>query len=153
MAHILLIDDHPDILRLLEMCLRGPGVTISKARNGLDGLAMIRSEKPDLVILDVSMPELDGYRVLHRVRADPDTANVIVILLTVKDSHEDMTVGLDLGADYYLTKPFHPKDVHLLVKRALAARTIGDRSAEGVREVMPSEGEPPDSEDPAAPPN
>lgn len=153
MPHILLIDDHPDILRLLEMCVRGQGVTISKAQNGADGLAMIRSEKPDLVILDILMPELDGFRVLHRVREDPETADVIIILLTVRDSHEEMTVGLDLGADYYLTKPFHPKDVQLLVERALAARTTGDRPGPVGPEVKRSEEEQPDSPGPEAPPN
>lgn len=153
MPHILLIDDHPDILRLLEMCVRGQGITISKARNGADGLAMIRSEKPDLVILDILMPELDGYRVLHRVREDPDTADVIIILLTVRDSHEEMTVGLDLGADYYLTKPFHPKDVQLLVRRALAARTTDDQPEPVDPAVTLSEAGQPDSQDRAAPPN
>lgn len=153
MPHILLIDDHPDILRLLEMCVSGQGITISTARNGADGLEMIRSEKPDLVILDVLMPELDGFRVLHRVRADPETAGVIVILLTVRDSHEEMTVGLDLGADYYLTKPFHPKDVQLLVKRALATRTTADRAEPVDQAVTLSEAEQRDSQDRAAPPN
>lgn len=122
MAHILLVDDHPDIVRLLEISLRKGGHQISTASNGVEGLDMIRRCRPDLVILDVVMPELDGFRVLHRVRSDPEVAGTLILMLTVKEQPEEMAVGLHFGADFYLTKPFHPDDVESLVRRALEGR-------------------------------
>ena len=117
MGKILLVDDHPDIVRLLQISLKSEGHTISSARDGVEALQKIEEERPDVVILDVVMPELDGYRVLNRVKTDPNLRNTVVVMLTVKDQPEDVTLGLDVGADYYLTKPFRPADVTSLVRR------------------------------------
>ena len=117
MRKILLVDDHPDILRLLEMSLKSEGYTIFTAANGRDGLEATRRERPDLVILDVKMPELDGYRVLSRIKSDPDLCRTVVVMLTVQDQPEDMALGLEIGADYSPPKPFRPDDVCHLVRR------------------------------------
>lgn len=117
MGKILLVDDHPDIVRLLQISLKSEGHAISSARDGVEALQKIEAERPDVVILDVVMPELDGYRVLNRVKTDPNLRNTVVVMLTVKDQPEDVTLGLDVGADYYLTKPFRPADVTSLVRR------------------------------------
>src|SRR5687768_3377869 len=108
MPKLLLVDDHPDILRLLQMSLKDDGYTIHTACNGLQALEVLHAERPDLVILDVKMPELDGLRVLNRIKTDPDLQSTIVVMLTVRDHPEDVALGLDIGADFYLSKPFRP---------------------------------------------
>lgn len=122
MSKILLVDDHPDILRLLQISLKNEGYTIFTAANGAEALDTIVAERPDLVILDVVMPEVDGYRVLNRIKTDPSLQDTLVVMLTVRDQPEDMALGLDIGADFYLTKPFRPTDVSALVRRALETR-------------------------------
>jgi two-component system, OmpR family, alkaline phosphatase synthesis response regulator PhoP len=120
MSKILLVDDHPDIVRLLQMSLRNEGHTILSASNGEEALDKIRSERPDLVLLDVVMPPPDGYRVLNRIKTDPELCDTVVVMLTCRSRAEDMTLGLDIGADFYLTKPFDPADVLSLIRRILA---------------------------------
>jgi len=119
MAKILLVDDHPDIVRLLQISLRSEGHTILAAYDGAQALRTIQEERPDLVILDVVMPEIDGYRVLNRIKTDPELHGTTVVMLTVKDQPEDMALGLDIGADFYLSKPFKPTEVTSLVRRIL----------------------------------
>lgn len=123
MRKILLVDDHPDIVRLLEMSLKSEGHAILTANNGLTGLEIARRERPDLVILDVKMPELDGYRVLNRIKSDPELRETVVVMLTVQDQPEDMALGLDIGADYYLSKPFRPDDICQLVRRVFQTKS------------------------------
>jgi DNA-binding response OmpR family regulator len=123
MGKILLVDDHPDILRLLQISLKSEGHEIRTAGNGAEALELIHAEHPDMVILDVVMPEVDGYRVLNRIKTDPSLKDVIVVMLTVRDHPEDMALGLDIGADFYLTKPFRPTDVTSLVRRVFENRS------------------------------
>src|SRR5436853_7593547 len=105
MAKILMADDHPDTVRLLWMCLRGQGNTLFAASDGVEAWELIRKERPDLVVLDVMMPRLDGFRVLNRIRTDPDLRDTLVVMLTAMADLHDMVLGLDIGADCYLTKP------------------------------------------------
>lgn len=133
MGKILLVDDHPDILRLLEMSLKPGDYTIFSATDGLAALEAVQRERPDLVILDVKMPGLDGYRVLHRIKSDPELRETVVVMLTVHDQPEDMALGLDIGADYYLSKPFRPSDVCELVHRIFETRQ-GRTPADGAPE-------------------
>ncbi len=119
MAKILLVDDHPDIIRLLQICLRSEPHTLLTAFNGREALEVIEAERPDLVILDVVMPELDGIRVLHRIKTHPEWHTTLVAMHTVHDSQEDMSMGLTAGADFYLSKPFKPSEVVGLVRRVL----------------------------------
>jgi two-component system alkaline phosphatase synthesis response regulator PhoP len=117
MARILLADDHPHIVRLLEVSLRAEGHEVLTAFDGRQALCRVREERPDLVILDVKMPELDGLRVLNRIKTDDDLRHTVVIMLTVSDHPGEMALGLDIGADYYLSKPFRPTEVTALVRR------------------------------------
>lgn len=122
MGKILLADDHRDIVRLLEVALRGDGHEIFVAHDGLQTLAVAQAERPDLMILDVKMPELDGLRVLSRIKSDPVLCSTVVVMLTVQDHPTDVALGLDIGADFYLGKPFRPTEVQQLVRRIFQNR-------------------------------
>jgi DNA-binding response OmpR family regulator len=122
MGKILLADDHRDIVRLLEVALRGDGHEIFVAHDGLRTLEVAQAERPDLMILDVKMPELDGLRVLSRIKSDPVLCSTVVVMLTVQDHPTDVALGLDIGADFYLGKPFRPTEVQQLVRRIFQNR-------------------------------
>ena len=131
MAKILLADDHPDIVRLLRISLAGERHTIFAAHDGETALRTVQAERPDVVILDVVMPQLDGLSVLNRIKTDPALRDVKVVMLTVMDQPEDVTLGLDIGADYYLSKPFKPTEVASLVRRILETRAPGESGQDG----------------------
>jgi two-component system KDP operon response regulator KdpE len=114
--HILVVDDEPRMLRFVRMNLELEGYQISTAANGMEALAKVREEIPDLVLLDIMMPEMDGYETLERIR---QVSSVPVIMLTVKAEEEDKVRGLELGADDYVTKPFSPRELASRVKAAL----------------------------------
>lgn len=116
MATILVIDDEDSILNLVEAYLIREGNTVHLARNGLDGLAAFRRYHPDLVILDIMLPEMDGLEVLRQIRRESD---VYVMLLTAKSEEFDRVMGLTVGADDYLTKPFSPRELAARVKAIL----------------------------------
>lgn len=122
MGKILLVDDHPDIVRLLQISLRGEGHEILTASDGAQALERVQADRPDLIILDVVMPEIDGWRVLNRIKTDPELRHTVVVMLTVKDHPQDVALGLDIGADFYLGKPFSPRDVISLVQRVFQNR-------------------------------
>ncbi|MBM4134368.1 MAG: response regulator transcription factor [Nitrospira sp.] len=113
---ILIVEDEKDIRDLVKLYLDKEGYRISAAVTGLDGLKLVKSEHPDLVILDLMLAEMDGLEVCKRIRADPDTALLPVIMLTAKADESDVVVGLELGADDYITKPFSPKALVARVK-------------------------------------
>jgi DNA-binding response OmpR family regulator len=113
------IDDEPGIIDIVETNLLGEGFEVVSARDGKEGLEKIRSEKPDLVVLDVMMPEMDGWQVLKEVEKDPDTAGIPVIMLTAKAADEDYIHGLEEGAVEYLTKPFFPQELVNRIKITL----------------------------------
>ncbi|MBC7233213.1 MAG: response regulator transcription factor [Chloroflexi bacterium] len=114
--HILIVDDEPRMLRFVRMNLELEGYQVSTASNGMEAIEKVRDELPDLVILDIMMPEMDGYETLERIR---QISNVPVIMLTVKAEEEDKVRGLELGADDYITKPFSPRELASRVKAAL----------------------------------
>ncbi len=116
MPTILVIDDEDTILNLVDAYLKREGNTVHLARNGLDGLAAFRRYHPDLVILDIMLPEMDGFEVLRQIRRESD---VYVILLTAKSEEFDRVMGLTVGADDYLTKPFSPRELAARVKAVL----------------------------------
>ncbi len=125
MAKILLVDDHPDIVRLLQMCLAHQGHTLLTASDGQEALDLLQAKRPDLVILDVVMPRVDGFRVLSRIKSDPELKETVVVMLTIHDHPEEVTLGLDIGADFYLSKPFKPAEVSSLVRRICETRGLG----------------------------
>ena len=116
---VLVVDDDADIVAFVEMNLRFEGFEVSVAGNGSDALAEIRRATPDLVLLDVMMPELDGVEVTRRVRADPLTAGVPIIMLTAKGLGADRVAGLTAGADDYIIKPFDTMELIARVRSTL----------------------------------
>lgn len=108
---VLIVDDEPNIVISLEFLLKREGFTVSVARDGEEGLAAIRAQRPDLVILDVMMPKLDGYAVLQAVRADPELAATRILMLTAKGRDAEQKKGLTLGANSYMPKPFSTHDL------------------------------------------
>lgn len=116
---ILVVDDDPNALRLIGYALQRQGYEIIVAQNGQEALAKAQSERPNLIVLDVMMPALDGYEVLHRLRASPSTARVPVILFTAKTQVDDKIAGFEAGADDYLTKPVTPAELIARVKALL----------------------------------
>ncbi len=132
---ILIVDDDPDILQFVRMNLELEGFTVQTADGGQEALETARNTPPDLVLLDIMMPEMDGLTVLRRLRTMPATMNVAVILLTAKALAEDRVKGLDLGADDYVTKPFDLEELVARVKTVL-------RRAQAMRDLSPLTGLP-----------
>ena len=133
---ILVIDDEPELVRLLDYALTQAGFLVISARDGEKGLAAARKHAPDLVLLDVMMPGLDGLEVCRRLKGDPQTASILVLLLTAKSDEGDRVLGLELGADDYLTKPFGMKELIARVK-ALLRRNEAPASAQEVVKAGP----------------
>jgi DNA-binding response OmpR family regulator len=125
---VLVVDDDPELLPLLAFALRQGGWLVIEAASGEQALAAFGDERPDLVVLDVNLPGIDGFEVLRRLRADGATAPVL--MLTVRGGEEDVVRGLDLGADDYLTKPFSPRT--LLARLRALLRRAGIEAARGV---------------------
>ena len=116
---LLIVDDEVDTLNLISMMLQRQGYEISTAEDGVVALEKIKSEKPDLVLLDVMMPRMDGFDVLRQVRADPEIEHTPIIMFTAKTQVEDKITGLEAGADAYLTKPTQPAELFAQVKAIL----------------------------------
>jgi len=116
---ILVIDDEKDLIELVRYNLEKEGFDVIAATDGQSGLEVIRKHRPDLVVLDLMMPGLDGLQVCQRLRADPRSGRIPVIMLTAKATEADRIVGLELGADDYITKPFSPREVVARVKAVL----------------------------------
>ncbi len=113
---ILVVDDEPRMVKFVRMNLELEGYQVSEAGNGLEALDKVREELPALVLLDVMMPEMDGFEALERIR---EVSTVPVIILTVKGDEDDLIKGLELGADDYITKPFSPRELASRIKAVL----------------------------------
>ncbi len=128
---ILIVEDEKEIRDLLAHYLRREGFRLSVAPDGETGLALARAGRPDLVVLDILLPAMDGLEVLRRIRAGGDTAAIPVIMLTAKGDETDRVVGLELGADDYIPKPFSPREVVARIKavfRRSASRPPADEA-------------------------
>jgi pilus assembly protein CpaE len=119
---ILIIDDDPDTIEFLTLILQRLGYQVLEARDGMDALATAHSEKPDLIILDVMMPGLDGFEVARSLRRHPETALTPILMFTAKTQVEDKLAGYEAGVDIYLTKPVHPVELQANIKALLAQR-------------------------------
>src|SRR5450755_2988361 len=126
---ILIVDDDIDSLKLIGLMLQRQGYDISAASAGAQAITKAASESPDLVILDVMMPDMDGYEVCRRLRADPTTQGIPIIMFTAKTLVDDKVTGFEAGADDYLTKPTHPAELASRVKAVLARSAAARRSA------------------------
>ena len=120
---ILIVDDDVDTLRLVGLMLQRQGYEISAASNGSQGLAKALEERPDLILLDVMMPDMDGYEVTRRLRKNPVTVAIPILMFTAKTQLDNKVTGFEVGADDYLTKPTHPTELQSHVK-ALLARAV-----------------------------
>jgi CheY-like chemotaxis protein len=123
---ILIVDDDVDSLKLIGLMLQRQGYEISAASAGGQAIAKALAENPDLIILDVMMPDMDGYEVCRRLRADVNTQNIPIIMFTAKTLVDDKVTGFEAGADDYLTKPTHPAELASRVK-AVLARSLAQR--------------------------
>jgi two-component system alkaline phosphatase synthesis response regulator PhoP/two-component system response regulator VicR len=120
MPRILAVDDEPSIRRLIEVNLAREGYQMETAENGAQALAKIRANKPDLLVTDVMMPEMDGFELVKNIRMDASLADLPIIMLTAKAQDRDVLEGYQRGADLYLTKPFNPMELKQFVKRLLS---------------------------------
>jgi len=117
---ILVVDDEPDALEVLGFKLKEAGYVPLFAKDGTRALAAARDERPALIVLDVMLPEVDGLEVCRILRRDPSTAAIPIIMLTARAAEMDRVIGLELGADDYVTKPFSPRELVLRIKKLLA---------------------------------
>jgi two-component system phosphate regulon response regulator PhoB len=119
---ILVVDDEPDLLELVRFNLSQAGFEVETAQGGQEGLEKAQRRRPDLVVLDLMLPDLPGTEVCRRLRIDPALAGLPILMLTARSEEIDRVVGLELGADDYVTKPFSPRELVLRV-RAILRRT------------------------------
>lgn len=124
---ILVVDDEPSIVRLMEFILARQGHEMLVAVNGEEALQAVQTHQPDLVLLDIMMPRIDGYEVARTLRADPQTANMPIIMLSAKAQEEDIQKGIDVGVNEYITKPFSPEQLVHVVTEYLNRIHEGDR--------------------------
>ena len=129
MPRILAVDDEPNIVRLIEVNLIRQGYQVETANNGAQALEKIRANRPDLLVSDVMMPEMDGFELLSTIRRDPELQDLPVIMLTAKAQDANVMEGYSRGADMYLTKPFNPAELIQFVKRILASGGDSDSGA------------------------
>ena len=118
--HVLLVDDEPNIIIPVEFLIRQQGFQVTKVYNGLDALKAIANQCPDIIILDVMMPEMDGFEVARRIRENPDCQHVRIIFLTAKGTPSDRRHGYELGGEIYLTKPFDNDELVSIVTEMAA---------------------------------
>ncbi|UCC68067.1 MAG: response regulator [Armatimonadota bacterium] len=118
---VLVVDDEPNVVNVIGDALTREGFSVLSARDGAECLQKVESEQPDLVILDVNMPVMNGFKVLHALREREDTRNLPVVMLTVREQRGDVLAGWTAGADLYFTKPCNMKDLVAGVRRLLQA--------------------------------
>ena len=118
-AKILIVEDERDIVELLRYNLRQENFKVDTVRNGADALQRAVDKPPDLILLDLMLPEVDGLIVCRLLKNDPRTKNIPIVMLTAKDEESDRVAGLELGADDYITKPFSPREVVLRINAVL----------------------------------
>ncbi len=134
-ASVLLVDDHEQNLELLQAYLEELGCATTLARDGLQAIEAIENDPPDLVLLDVMMPKLSGYQVCEKIKADPDTRDIPVIMVTALGEISDVERAVDAGADDFLTKPVHQLELVTRVKSLLRVRLLKQKLAEALRKV------------------
>lgn len=128
-AKILVVDDEKNLLELLSMNLAAQGFVVNTAETGADALASVSKDRPDLILLDIVLPDISGIKLTGKLKNSPGTANIPIILLTAKDAETDVVVGLNVGADDYVTKPFSTKVLLARIEAVLNRRRAGSGGA------------------------
>jgi DNA-binding response OmpR family regulator len=127
---ILVVDDEPHIVRLVQVNLQREGYEVLTAYDGVEALEKVAREKPDMVVLDVMMPRMNGFEVLKKLKADEATRDIPVIMLTAKAQDADVFRGWQSGVDSYLTKPFNPMELLTFVRRIFQSLDEGGAEEE-----------------------
>ena len=127
------MDDEPEAVELVEFNLKQAGYAVTTAADGAEALKKAHAQPPDLIVLDVMLPEMDGFEACKVLRLDPATQKVPIIMLTAKAAEIDRVLGLELGADDYLTKPFSPRELLLRIKKILSRGTQTEKQPEQIR--------------------
>ncbi len=130
---ILLVDDEADIVELLEYNLRQAGYTVVAARDGASALAEIRRQRPDIILLDLMLPDIAGTEICRRLRRDPSTQTIPVIMITARGEEIDRVVGFEIGADDYIVKPFSPRELVLRIGAVLRRTAAPEKPSPGER--------------------
>ena len=130
---ILVVDDEPDALEVLGFKLKEAGFTPIFAKDGARAITAARDERPSLIVLDLMLPEVDGLEVCKILRRDPTTAMIPILMLTARAAEMDRVLGLELGADDYVTKPFSPRELVLRIKKLLARVKAADEPVTQLR--------------------
>ena len=131
----IVIEDEADILEVIQYNLEREGYRVLTARDGKEGLQLIKKEMPDIVLLDLMLPSLDGIEVCRKLREDPITHSIPIIMVTAKGEESDIVLGLGIGADDYVTKPFSPKELMGRVKAVLRRGPLKEDRGAGKRIV------------------
>ena len=148
---ILVVDDEPSIVEVVQYNLKKAGFRVITASDGQAGLQRCRAEEPDLVLLDLMLPKVDGLEVCRILKQDPKTRHIPIIMVTVKAEETDRVVGLELGADDYVTKPFSPRELVARVKAVLRRRhaeppeevfSVGELRVDWARHLVTVKGKP-----------
>lgn len=126
---ILIVDDEPNIVTVVAARLKGNGYEVLEAQDGLAGLDLAKKEKPDLIILDLMLPKLDGYKVCNLLKKDSRYAGIPIILFTAKAQEEDKRMGEEAGADAYVMKPYDPKVLLAQIQELLEKKSGGGPQA------------------------
>ncbi|RKY86543.1 two-component system response regulator [candidate division KSB1 bacterium] len=114
---ILIIDDEPDLVKALKVRFQNEGYNVISAKDGAEGLEKARKENPDLIILDLMLPKIDGFRVCRFIKFDESYKHIPIIMLTARIEEEDKKLGFETGADYYMTKPFDNQKLMDVIKK------------------------------------
>jgi len=130
---ILVVDDEPEAVELVEFNLRQAGYSVATAADGEEALKKAKATLPALIVLDLMLPEIDGMEVCKLLRRDASTAGIPIIMLTAKAAEIDRVLGLELGADDYLTKPFSPRELVLRIRKILQRREASGEKQEAMR--------------------
>ena len=130
---ILVVDDEPEAVELVEFNLKQAGFDVATAADGAEALKKARAVSPALILLDLMLPEIDGLEVCKLLRRDPVTAGIPIIMLTAKAAEIDRVLGLELGADDYVTKPFSPRELVLRIRKILDRRKPAAEKRETIR--------------------
>ncbi len=131
---ILVVDDEEDLVELVRVNLTGEGYRVESAFSGAEALAAIRAKRPDLLVLDLMLPDLSGLELCRRIRSDEGMAGLPIVMLTAKADEVDRIVGFEMGADDYVTKPFSPRELILRVRALLRRSSASTASSASVLE-------------------